>query len=63
MIDSFIDLSIDSLINRTMNVINWLIDYFTDQVVTGGWDRMTCIWDASTGELLNQMGGHDEEIY
>jgi len=33
-----------------------------DQVVTGGWDRMTCIWDTSTGELLNQMGGHDQEL-
>ena len=30
------------------------------QVVTGGWDKVACIWDASTGQLLNQMGGHDQ---
>lgn len=33
-----------------------------EQVVTGGWDRLSCVWDVSTGELLHQMGGHDEEL-
>ncbi|XP_023343116.1 WD repeat-containing protein 37, partial [Eurytemora carolleeae] len=33
-----------------------------DQVVTGGWDRQACVWDSSTGELLNQLVGHDEDL-
>jgi len=33
-----------------------------DQVLTAGWDRLASIWDADTGELIQQLGGHDEEL-
>lgn len=33
-----------------------------EQVLTAGWDRLACIWDANTGELIQQLGGHDEEL-
>lgn len=33
-----------------------------DQVVTAGWDRLACVWDTQTGQLLNQLCGHDDEL-
>ena len=33
-----------------------------DQAVTAGWDRLACIWDTQTGQLLHQLTGHDEEL-
>ena len=27
-----------------------------------GWDKQACIWDTQTGELLQQLSGHDEEL-
>ena len=33
-----------------------------DQAVTAGWDKLACIWDTQTGELLQQLSGHDEEL-
>jgi len=33
-----------------------------EQVLTAGWDRLACIWDAHTGELIQQLGGHDDEL-
>jgi len=33
-----------------------------DQVVTGGWDKLACIWDVNTGNLIHQLSGHDEEL-
>jgi len=31
-----------------------------DHVVTAGWDRLACIWDTNTGQLLQQLTGHDQ---
>lgn len=33
-----------------------------DHAVTAGWDRLACIWDTQTGQLLHQLTGHDEEL-
>ena len=33
-----------------------------EQAVTAGWDRLACIWDTQTGQLLQQLAGHDEEL-
>ena len=33
-----------------------------DHVVTGGWDRLACVWDTNTGQLLHQLTGHDDEL-
>jgi WD40 repeat protein len=33
-----------------------------DQVVTAGWDRLACVWDTQTGQLLHQLTGHDDEL-
>lgn len=33
-----------------------------EQAVTAGWDKLACIWDTQTGELLQQLSGHDEEL-
>lgn len=39
---------------------DWLVG--GEQVLTAGWDRLACIWDVDTGELLQQLAGHDEEL-
>jgi len=39
---------------------DWLVG--GQQVLTAGWDRLACIWDVDTGELLQQLAGHDEEL-
>ena len=33
-----------------------------DHAVTAGWDRLACIWDTNTGQLLHQLSGHDDEL-
>ena len=33
-----------------------------DHAVTAGWDRLACIWDTNTGQLLHQLTGHDDEL-
>ena len=33
-----------------------------DQVVTGGWDRLASVWDPTTGQCLQQLAGHDDEL-
>ena len=33
-----------------------------DQVVTGGWDRLASVWDTTTGQCLQQLAGHDDEL-
>ncbi|XP_057369866.1 WD repeat-containing protein 37-like isoform X1 [Daphnia carinata] len=33
-----------------------------DQAVTASWDRTANIWDVTTGELLHQLVGHDQEL-
>ena len=33
-----------------------------DQVITGGWDRLATIWDSSTGQCVQQLPGHDDEL-
>lgn len=33
-----------------------------DQVITGGWDRLATIWDAHSGQCIQQLGGHDDEL-
>ena len=36
--------------------------YLFLQAVTAGWDRIACLWDTQTGELLHTLSGHDEEL-
>ena len=33
-----------------------------DHAVTAGWDRLACIWDGQTGQLVHQLAGHDDEL-
>ena len=33
-----------------------------DQVVTGGWDRLASIWDSTSGQCVQQLAGHDDEL-
>ncbi|KAF2353191.1 WD40 repeat [Trinorchestia longiramus] len=33
-----------------------------DQALTAAWDRLACIHDANTGQLLSQLTGHDREL-
>ncbi|KAG1652951.1 WD repeat-containing protein 37 [Nymphon striatum] len=33
-----------------------------DQVITASWDRTANLYDTQTGELLNMLVGHDEEL-
>ena len=31
-------------------------------MITGGWDRLATIWDAATGQCVQQLAGHDDEL-
>uniref|UniRef100_A0A6A7G6U5 WD repeat-containing protein 37-like n=3 Tax=Hirondellea gigas TaxID=1518452 RepID=A0A6A7G6U5_9CRUS len=33
-----------------------------EQVLTASWDRLACIYDANTGQLVSQLTGHDREL-
>jgi len=33
-----------------------------EQVITGGWDRLATIWDAHSGQCVQQLAGHDDEL-
>jgi WD40 repeat protein len=33
-----------------------------EQIVSAGWDKLACVWDTQTGELLQQLSGHDDEL-
>ena len=32
------------------------------QVITGGWDRLATIWAADTGQCVQQLAGHDDQV-
>lgn len=35
---------------------------YRNKLLTIGWDKLACIWDTQTGQLLQQLSGHDEEL-
>ena len=34
-----------------------------DHVVTAGWDRLACIWDTNTGQLMHQLTGNGPHLH
>ena len=48
-------------LNRTSIDLSVQTQFLTPMNISG-WDKQACIWDTQTGELLQQLSGHDEEL-
>jgi WD40 repeat protein len=31
-------------------------------VVSGGWDRVVCVWDGGSGQLRHRLEGHKDRV-